>query len=183
MSDAVTLPTSILEDHEFIVDLARFAEGLLTEQQVRKKDRLANAVWKQLGTEDELVERIEAEKLRRIRDGSAARELAQKAFVAAPNVLSGILTDDGANPRHRIESAKELRQIATPPAEAAAEAASRFTILIDLSGDLGRRSGEDVHYFDKPRAVTADDDADPDRVDIAAIAAIAAKQKTDGGGG
>ena len=62
----------------------------MTERQVKKKYRFTDDVWATLGEDDGLVERIEAEKLRRIRDGSAARELAQQAFIAAPNVLGSI---------------------------------------------------------------------------------------------
>jgi hypothetical protein len=34
---------------ELIVDCARFAEGILTEAQVRKKYRFTNADWEALG--------------------------------------------------------------------------------------------------------------------------------------
>ena len=57
-------------DHEFISDLARFADNLLSEAAVKKKYRLAESAWEALGSNDALVEKIEAEKLRRIRDGS-----------------------------------------------------------------------------------------------------------------
>jgi hypothetical protein len=159
----------IENNHEFVVDLARFAEGSLTERQVKKKYRFTDDVWATLGEDDGLVERIEAEKLRRIRDGSAARERAQQIFATAPNVLGDILNDGGASPRHRIESAKELRQIATPAAEGAA--ADRFVITINL--------GADSLHFDKPRAVGVDD---PDHVDTAMPAAIAAKKPREDGG-
>ena len=140
---------SFTEGHEFIVDLARYAEGSLTEQQVKKKYRFDDETWVRLGADDALVERIEAEKIRRIRDGSAARELAQQAFVAAPGVLGGILNDDTANARHRIESAKELRQIATPPSDAG-PALDRFVITINLGGDV-------VEHYSKSIAIDAND--------------------------
>ena len=67
-----------LEDNqEFVADLCRFSEEILTENQVRKKYRLAESTWSILGENDSLVEKIEAEKIRRIRDGSSKRERAQ----------------------------------------------------------------------------------------------------------
>ena len=38
----------------------------MTEKQVRKKYRLAESAWEALGSNDNPVEKIEAEKLRRI---------------------------------------------------------------------------------------------------------------------
>jgi hypothetical protein len=84
-----------------------------------------------LGEDDALIEAIEAEKIRRVRDGCAARERAQVIFATAPTVLGDILNDNGASPRHRIESARELRQIATPPADVV-PASDRFVITINL---------------------------------------------------
>ena len=65
-------------------------------------------------------------------------------------MLGGILNDDGASPRHRIESARELRQIADN-GPGATPAADRFIITIDL--------GEDQKLtIDKPRKPGLDDD-------------------------
>ena len=79
MGDVVELRPSQLDklrdDHEFIADLARFAENILTEQQVRKKYHLfTDNIWNELGEDDQLIELIEAEKVRRSRDGSSKRE-------------------------------------------------------------------------------------------------------------
>jgi hypothetical protein len=57
-----TIPAPLIVDHEFVVHLARYAEGSLTEPQVRKKYRFVdNATWERLGPDDELVARIERE--------------------------------------------------------------------------------------------------------------------------
>ena len=93
---------NIIEDHEFVVDLARYAEGSLSEQQVKKKYHFDDATWALLGENDALVERIEAEKIRRVRDGSTARECAQQIFATAPGVLGGFYTTTA--PRHDIGS-------------------------------------------------------------------------------
>ena len=126
---------SLLDNREFIVDLARFSEKLLTEAEVRKKYRLPDDVWAGLGNDDELVEAIEAEKVRRIRNGATARERAQQLFAAAPDVLGKILNDDSASPRHRIESARELRAVAANSSEAAPATDEKFTITIVLNAD------------------------------------------------
>src|SRR5262245_36110766 len=93
-----------------------------------------DATWAHLGEDDKLVEAIEAEKIRRIRNGSTARERAQQHFATAPDVLGGILHGDAVSPRHKIESARELRAIAATGPEAA-QAADRFVIHIDLGED------------------------------------------------
>jgi hypothetical protein len=164
------------EDHEFIVDLARYAEGSMTEQQVKKKYRFNDEVWARLGEDNALVERIEAERIRRVRDGSAARERAQQLFATAPGVLGDILNDDGASPRHRIESARELRQIAANGPEAA-PAADRFQIIINLGGDIER--------YDKSIAIDPND-VDPNDIDTTPqglLTVIAANKPRDDGSG
>jgi hypothetical protein len=168
-------PTSLIENHEFIADLSRYAEGLLSEQDVKKKHHFDDDTWARLGDDEALIEAIEAEKVRRIRNGSSARERAQQLFVTAPSVLGDILHDDDASARHRIESARELRQIAANGPEAA-PASDRFQITINL--------GADVLHFDKSIAIDAND-VDPHNTDTTPqelLPAIAAK-KRDGGDG
>jgi hypothetical protein len=137
-------PTSLIDNHEFITDCARYAEGLLSEEEVKKKHHFADETWERLGSADALVEAIKAEKTRRIRNGTTARERAQALFAEAPNVLGNIMNDDGASPRHRIESARELRQIAGTGSESTLAESERFIITINL--------GTEVIHFDKPLA-------------------------------
>ena len=125
---------SLIENHEFVEDLCRYAEGILTEAAVKKKYRFDDTTWEKLGSDDALVEAIEAEKVRRTRNGSTARERAQQHFATAPNVLGNILNDDGVSPRHKIESARELRAIAATGPQAT-PATDRFVINIDLGQD------------------------------------------------
>ena len=49
---------------ELIENLARYAEGLLDEAAVKKIYRFSDEDWDRLGGNDELVEKIEAEKRR-----------------------------------------------------------------------------------------------------------------------
>jgi hypothetical protein len=115
MGDVVDLhgqPAHLEDDHELIENLARYAEGLLSKEAVKKKHRLPDSVWENLGGDDALVEKIEDEKRRRIRNGQAKREKSQQLVVKAPDVLSGIMLDASASPKHRIDSAKVLDQFA-----------------------------------------------------------------------
>ena len=75
MSD-VNDPTDLANNRELVADLSRFAEGVLTEQQVRRKWRhLDDRVWD--APDDALVDAVEAERVHRVRTGRAAREKAQ----------------------------------------------------------------------------------------------------------
>ena len=156
---------------EIVVDFARYAEGLLDEIVLRKKYRFDDDTWEKLGKDDALVEAIEKEKVRRVRDGSSAREKAQQLFVTAPGVLSSILHDDGASPRHRIESARELRAIAANGPETT-PASDRFQITINL--------GSEVLHFDKsiqPNPGDTDPFNDTDTAPQGLLAAIATKKR------
>jgi hypothetical protein len=131
MAATTALPTSPEKFDALLLDACRYAEGILTRQQVRKRHPFGDEMWEVLGINEDFCEKIEDLRLRRIRDGSSARERAQKHFATAPDVLGAILNDNDASPRHRIESAKELRVVAdngpqaTPPDE-------RFVININI---------------------------------------------------
>ena len=141
-SRSTTDPLPLINDHSFISDLARFAEGIVSQQDVKKKYRLEESEWDALGENDELVRAVDAEKVRRIRNGSSARERAQLKFVAAPDVLGNILTDNSASPRHRFEASRELRAVASVGPEAT-PTEDRFQITINLGADQ-------VIHIDKP---------------------------------
>jgi hypothetical protein len=92
MGDVVDLHgQSLIENHEFVSDCARYGEGLLDKKFLKAKYRFDDSTWERLGSDDALVEAIEFEKIRRMRNGDSAREKAQQLFVAAPGVLGGIL--------------------------------------------------------------------------------------------
>jgi len=165
-------PTSLIEDSEFITDCARYAEGLLSEKDVKKRHHFDEATWERLGENDTLIERIEAEKLRRIRNGSTKRERAQKLVAQAPGVLGDIMLDANASPKHRIDASKTLDAFAANGPEAA-PAADRFVITINL--------GADVLKFDKSIAIDAND-VDPNDTNTTMLPIIAAKKKDDGNG-
>ena len=180
MGEILNFPISLDSDlgRQLIVDCCRFQEKILTEQQVRKKYRFDEAAWEALGT-DEMVRAVEEESVRRIRDGSSKRELAQKHIVRGPDVLSSILLDDSANARHRIDSCKVLNDLASNGPGDIAPASDRSIIQINL--------GEDVVRFNKSVRPLEPGEIDPDdsSPDTAqgVIAALAAKKTTDGGNG
>src|SRR5262245_41551731 len=158
---------------ELIVDLSRFYEELLSEAAIRKKYRFDDKTWEQLGSDDKLVEMVEDEKIRRIRDGSAKREKAQQLVVKAPGDLGDIMNDPNAIPRHRIESAKARDDVAANGPEAAA-AGTRFVIQINM--------GASSETFSKSIKVDPLDEDPYHPTPPEVLAAIAAKKKTEGGG-
>jgi hypothetical protein len=162
-----------LEDDELVENLARFADGTLTEAAVKARHHLSNEDWSAMGENDRLVELVEAAKLRRIRTGATKRERAQIEIVDGPSTLGKIMRNPDANDRHVIDAVKALDGLASAGAEAAA-AGARFEITIVLDSDH-------VEHYSKSFAVDPDDvDAGPQDV-IAAIAMN--KSKDDDGGG
>ena len=181
MSDVVELkPTDLAENQEFVSDLCRFAESILTERQVKKKWRFDDATWEKLGDDDRLIELVEAEKIRRVRNGSCKREKAQLLVVKAPDVLGKIMDDDNQSARHRIDSAKVLDNFAANgPQTAPAGDKDRFVITINLGADTEGKPV--IERYSKSLAINADD-TDPD-VDTNVIAAITTNKLKDDGGG
>ena len=169
---APNLP-SLRDNYEFILDCARYSEGLATEAAVRKKYHFDERTWESLGKDDALVERIEEEKLRRVRDGSLKRERAQQLIVKGPEILDGIMSDTKANAKHRIDAAKVLDTFAANGPRAEQEA-DRVVITINLGGD-------EKLVFDK--AVKPNDpiDLEPINDPLPGFLAIAAKKDDRGG--
>ena len=127
------------------------------------------------GRERQLVELVEACKLRRIRTGATKRERAQIEIVDGPPILGKIMRDPGSNARHVIDSVKTLDALASTGAEAAA-AGARFEITINLGADH-------IEHYSKSIAIDAND-TDPNDIDTTdVIAAIATNKPKDGGDG
>ena len=176
MGEVVDLHSQLahLEDDELIENLARFADGTLSEAAVKARHHLSNEDWAALGESDRLVELVEAAKLRRIRTGTTKRERAQIEIVDGPPILGKIMRDPNANARHVIDSVKALDALASTGAEAAA-AGARFEITINL--------GSDTERYSKSIEINAND-VDPHHVDTTdGIAAITMNKSTDGGDG
>jgi len=175
MGDIVELKPAPLEDDELIENLARFADGTLSEAAVKARHHLSNEEWAALGDSDRLVELVEAAKLRRIRTGATKRERAQIEIVDGPPILGKIMRDPNANARHVIDSVKALDALASTGAEAAA-AGARFEITINLGADH-------IERYSKSIAIDPAD-TDPNAIDTTdVIAAITMNKSTDGGDG
>jgi hypothetical protein len=158
MGDIVDLQgrSTAIEDDELIENLARFADGTLSEGQVKARHHLTNEDWAALGESDRLVELVEAAKVRRIRSGATKRERAQIEIVDGPPILGKIMRDPGSNARHVIDAVKTLDTLAANGTEAAA-AGARFEITINLGADH-------IERYSKSIEVNADD-TDPNDVD------------------
>src|SRR5258708_2741488 len=100
------------DGQDFIADCPRHTERLLSDNEIKDKWTLSNEDWIGLAANTPLLDAVRAERERRILNGEAAREAAQRFFVKAPTVLLDILSDEMVSPRHRIEAARELRQAA-----------------------------------------------------------------------
>lgn len=119
----------------FIADCARNTEGLLTDREIKTKYELRDEDWGSLADNTPLLRAVRAERERRIQNGAAAREAAQRHFATAPTILNRILSDEQVAPRHRIEAARELRQVAGNGPSQTPGPAEKFVIMINLGGD------------------------------------------------
>jgi hypothetical protein len=148
VSESVVVPSpvpdptrSLRENYELIQDLCRYAEGICTESAVRKRWRLSEEIWEELGADDELVRKIDELKIQRVRSGALKRELAQGHVIRGPAVLASIMDDVRANARHRVDSIKALNAIADPGPEAAT-GEEKVIISINLGADLKAKGQE-----------------------------------------
>ena len=141
----------LITDDNFIADCCRFSEGILSEAAVKHRWRkvVSEADWTTMGSNDALVDAIEREKIRRMRNGQTAREKAQLHAVKAPDILDRIMTDESISPRHKIEASREMRAIAATGQDAI-PTSERFIITINL--------GEDRLLINKPIACGRLDD-------------------------
>jgi len=134
---------------QFVVDCTRAGEGLITDKELAEIYEISPADWQNIAKDAALGRAIRAERDRRVRNGSAAREAASKHFVRAPNILSTIMDSEQANARHRIEAIRELRQTAIPESPNSPSQSERFVITINL--------GSDVEVYNKSIAIDPDD--------------------------
>ena len=130
---SVSLDTDV--GQAFVVDCCRHTEGLLSDSDIKSKWTLGDEDWMNLADNATLLQAVRAERERRVISGAAAREAALRYFTQAPTVLSDILTDEQVSPRHRIEAARELRQVAGDRPDAASGADEKIVIKINLGGD------------------------------------------------
>jgi hypothetical protein len=151
-----TLGNNVASDdainRDFVADCARNIEGLRSDGELKEAWGLDEHGWSQLSENAPLLDAIKAERERRIRNGEAAREAAKLHFVDTPSVLCQILHNEAISPRHRIEAAKELRQVACSAPEDSSSAGAKFVISINLGADHRL-----VKDFDLPARIPRDD--------------------------
>jgi hypothetical protein len=133
----------------FVVDCVRCAESLLTDKELVQIYEISPADWQNIANDAALGRAIRAERDRRVRNGTAAREMASKHFVKAPTILDRIMTDEGANMRHRVDAIKEMRAIASPEKQNNQPDSGRFIIKIVM--------GNESVTYNKSIAVDAND--------------------------
>ena len=130
--------TVALDSHagvEFVADCTRNTEGLLSDLEIKAKYVLTDEDWERLAGNAQLVRAVCAERDRRILSGEFTREAAQRHFANAPQVLNRILVDEQVSARHRIEAARELRQVAGNGLDDAVGPKQKFVIQINLGAD------------------------------------------------
>jgi hypothetical protein len=141
---------------QFVTDCTRAAEGLITDKELAEKYELSPADWQSITKDVALGRAVRAERDRRVRNGTAAREAAAQHFVKAPGILDQIMTDADSNPRHKIEAIRELRQTAIGDDTNRPPESERFIIKIDLTA-----GGGDVTTYNKSKKVDAKDGDGP----------------------
>jgi hypothetical protein len=135
--------------HRFVVDCTRAAESLISDKDLAEIWEISPADWQNIVKNAALGRAIRAERDQRVLSGAAAREAASRHFVKAPGILNAIMSDEQINARSRIDAAKELRQVALPENNTAAQNSERFVIKIVM--------GDETVTYNKSIAVDAND--------------------------
>jgi hypothetical protein len=162
MGDVVILrsiPIDLNSDvgRQFVTDCTRAAEGRISDKELQEKYELSPVDWQNITKDTALMRAIQAERERRVLNGTAAREAACQHFVKAPGILDQIMTDAYSNPRHKIEAIRELRQTAAGNNADRPPEADRFIITIDLGGG-------DVTTYNKSIKIDASDGDGPNNL-------------------
>jgi hypothetical protein len=166
VSDTVILrsiPVDLHSDvgHAFVTDCTRAAEGLLSDRELAAKYELSPADFQNIAKDAALGRAIRAEREHRVLSGVAAKESAAKQYVKMPTILAGIAENQSTNPRHVIEAAREIRQVATGGDNPDRPADSdRFIIRIDLSGD----GAPHIEEYNKSKKIDVSDGDAPNNL-------------------
>jgi hypothetical protein len=158
----VTTSLDSVEGRRFVADACRAAEGLIGDKELAEIYEISPADWRDITKNTALINAIRDERTRRVRNGTAAKELAAREFVKAPQVLGNILNDPSANAKHRIDSAKELRATAHGggDGERTADTSEKFIITINL-GDTTEHYEKEIKPM-KPLVPVIEDKTDGD---------------------
>jgi hypothetical protein len=120
----------------YTTDCCRNWEKILPNNAICERYGLTVAEWQQMGANKQLVQAVRDEHQRRIKNGTAAQELAAKEFATGPKYLGEILRSPDSNPRHKIEAHRELRAtvVGTGP-EGSGANSELFSIVINMGAD------------------------------------------------
>ena len=69
---------------QFVVDCTRAGEGLISDRELAEIYEISPADWQNIAKDAALGRAIRAERDRRVRNGTAAREAASQAFCQSP---------------------------------------------------------------------------------------------------
>ena len=118
----------------FVCDCSRNWERILSNHAICEKYGLSAEDWQAMGQNKGLVAAVRLEHQRRIKNSTAAVELAAKEFSKAPAALGKILRDPNSNARHVIEAHRELRATAlgTGSENTNNNSSEHFTITINM---------------------------------------------------
>lgn len=97
----------------FVTDCARVAEGVTDAAAIQFKYELDEIAWHELMSNTKLDRYVRRENERRLRNGAAARELAQRAMPEAQKALREIVADRNLSAGYRVGAVKELRETAS----------------------------------------------------------------------
>jgi hypothetical protein len=92
-----------------VTDMARFVEGLKTEQLIRSEHGLFEGDWELLIEDTDLIAEVEIAVAQRKANGTYFKEAAANELADAPKLLGEILKDPLVPARSRIDASKELR--------------------------------------------------------------------------
>jgi hypothetical protein len=149
MGKIVDLKPALIEDDELIENLARFADGTLSEAAVKARHHLSSEEWAAMGESDRLVELVEAAKLRRIRTGTTKREGANRDRRRTANSAKSC-APAATHGTSLMQSKHSIRWPAPAPAAAAEHALNNHKFRADTGVDH-------IEHFSKSIAVDAND--------------------------
>jgi hypothetical protein len=131
---------------KLVVACTRAAEGLVKDTDIIEEFEISISEWENVKTNVKLGRAIRDMGRQRVASGQRAREAAQGIFVKAPAVLDGIMSSEQASARHRIEAAREIRQVAIggDGAENTPDAGEKFVITINLGADHIERYEKEI---------------------------------------
>jgi len=115
-----------------VADMARYSEGLKSEQLIRSEHLLFAGDWDLLIEDADLIAEVEIAVAQRKTNGEYFKEAAAEELAHAPRVLGAIIRDERQPARSRIDASKELRVGALGQRDDKRSGAGSVTVHINL---------------------------------------------------